>query len=186
MFVSSSPLTAPSTSSSPPGRPPAALVHAGTVRGGHVSCCCRGVMMVVVVMAWRSRHMFGPAPEHGCRVVHVHVHVVVATPGRRRHCTQPRSSRREDGGGGRQTGRQFGRLGEVRNVHVHVDVGLIEAGDGGTIPVHLGGVVQHRSEARHLRHKQTPLTRNHPDVAVTTERREVDTTGSYQTHFVEK
>lgn len=153
VFLSSRPLSAPSTSSSSTSRPPTTLLHAGTVgvRGGHVPWCCRGVVVMVVVMCWGSRHGFGPAPEHGCRVVHVHIHVLVATPRCRRHGTKPGCRGGKYGGSSRQTGRQFSRLGEVCDVHV--DVGLVEAGDGGPVTVHLCGVVQHWSQTRHLQQR---------------------------------
>lgn len=109
------------------------------------------MVVMVVVMCRGSRYGFGPAPEHGRRVVHVHV--LMATPRRRCHGTKPGGCGGKYGGGGRQTGRQFSRLREVCDVHVHVDIGLIEAGDGGTVTVHLCGVVQHRSQARHLQQR---------------------------------
>lgn len=109
------------------------------------------MMVMVVVMGWGSCHWFGPPPEHGGWVVHVHV--LVATPRCCRHGTEPSSCGGEYRGCGRQTCRQFSRLGEVCHVHVHVDVGLVEAGDGGAVAVHLRGVVQHRSQARHLQRR---------------------------------
>lgn len=87
-------------------------------------------MVVVVGMCWRRRHGFGSTPEHRSWVVHVNVHVLVATPVARRHGTKPGSGGGEDGSSSRQTGRQLGGLREVRDVHVHVDIGLVEAGNG--------------------------------------------------------
>lgn len=153
VFLSSRPLSAPSARPPSTSRPPAALLHAGTVGvgGGHVSRRRRGVVVMMVVVCRAGRHGLGPAPEHGRRVVHVHV--LVATPRCCCHGAEPCCRGGKYGGRGRQTGCQFSRLGEVCDVHVHVDVGLVEAGDGGPVTVHLRGVVQHRSQARHLQQR---------------------------------
>lgn len=158
VFVGSSTFATacPSTCSAyrPHSTTPTAVVHAGTVGvcRGHVTLrSCNWSVVMVVMMGWGCwGHRFGPAPKHGCCRRVVHVHVVVTTPRCGSHAAEPGSGGREDRSSRRQTGRQFGRLREIGDVDVHVDVGFVEAGDGRAITVHLCGVVQHRSQTGNL------------------------------------